>query len=187
MQNIKNAVNTETKQVAFHWYRQTGLIISLLVLIIAVTGFILNHAKSFGLNSNYMKSENLLVDLPAILLIVLSIMGVWIYAKRSWLKRNRNQLPTAAKVDNRYSAADLKHGEEGVVLTVIGDEALRQRLASMGVMPGTTIATPSTSAFGAPRTFLIKGYQLCMRSTEASMVLLQPKTKKNSAAENEGK
>jgi Fe2+ transport system protein FeoA len=58
---------------------------------------------------------------------------------------------------------------------VIGDEALRQRLASMGVMAGTVITTRSTSVFSDPRTYIIRGYQLCMRTTEASMIILQTK------------
>ncbi|MFK5915427.1 MAG: PepSY-associated TM helix domain-containing protein [Woeseiaceae bacterium] len=119
------------------------------------------------------KAGPLLMDLSAILLIVLSFTGVWMYAKRSWVMRKRNLLLEAAQVGDAYSAADLKRGEEGIVLTVIGDEKLRQRLASMGIMAGTVIGTPSTSVFSDPRTYKVRGYQLCMRITEASMILLQ--------------
>ncbi len=114
-----------------------------------------------------------IMDLSAILLIILSISGCWMYAKRTWAMRKRNLLLAAASRGDTYSAADLRRGEEGIVLTVIGDETLRQRLASMGVMAGTVIATPSTSVFGDPRTYMVRGYQLCMRTTEAAMILLQ--------------
>ena len=98
------------------------------------------------------------------------------YVKRIWIIYKRNKLLAAASIGDAYSAADLKRGEEGVVLTVIGDEALRQRLAAMGVMSGTVIATPDASIFGDPRTYLVRGYQLSMRNTEAAMILLQTET-----------
>ena len=119
------------------------------------------------------KAGPLLMDLSAILLLILSLSGCWMYAKRAWVMRKRNLLLAAASRGGAYSAADLRRGEEGIVLTVIGDETLRQRLASMGVMAGTVIATPSTSVFGDPRTYMVRGYQLCMRTTEAAMILLQ--------------
>lgn len=119
------------------------------------------------------KAGPLLMDLSAILLLILSLSGCWMYAKRAWVMRKRNLLLAAAAHGDAYSAADLRRGEEGIVLTVIGDETLRQRLASMGVMAGTIIATPSTSVFGDPRTYMVRGYQLCMRTTEAAMILLQ--------------
>ena len=122
------------------------------------------------------KAGPLLMDLSAVLLIILSFTGVWMYVKRTWIIYKRNKLLAAASVGDAYSAADLKRGEEGVVLTVIGDEALRQRLAAMGVMSGTVIATPDASIFGDPRTYLVRGYQLSMRNTEAAMILLQTET-----------
>ena len=122
------------------------------------------------------KAGPLLMDLSAVLLIILSFTGVWMYVKRTWIIYKRNKLLAAASIGEAYSAADLKRGEEGVVLTVIGDEALRQRLAAMGVMSGTVIATPDASIFGDPRTYLVRGYQLSMRNTEAAMILLQTET-----------
>lgn len=114
-----------------------------------------------------------IMDIAAILLIILSFTGIWMYAKRTLAMRNRNLLLAAASHGDAYSAADLRRGEEAVVLTVIGDESLRQRLAAMGVMAGTVIATPDASIFGDPRTYMVRGYQLSMRNTEAAMILLQ--------------
>ena len=119
------------------------------------------------------KAGPLLMDLSAILLIILSLTGCWMYAKRSWAMYKRNLLLAAADKGDAYSAADLRRGDEGIVLTVIGDEALRQRLAAMGVMAGTVIATPAASVCVDPRTYLVRGYQLSMRTTEAAMILLQ--------------
>ena len=119
------------------------------------------------------KAGPLLMDLSAIILLILSFTGCWMYVKRTWAMRKRNLLLAAASRGDTYSAADLRRGEEGIVLTVIGDETLRQRLAAMGVMAGTVIATPDTSVFHDPRTYIIRGYQLSMRNTEAAMILLQ--------------
>ncbi len=119
------------------------------------------------------KAGPLLMDLSAILLIVLSFTGFWMYIKRSWAMRKRNLLLAEAARGNPYCAADLQRGEEAVVLTVIGDEKFRQRLAAMGVMAGTIIATPAASIFGDPRTYLVRGFKLCMRTSEAAMILLQ--------------
>lgn len=119
------------------------------------------------------KAGTLIMDLSALLLLVLTFTGAWMYAKRSWAMRKRNLLLAAAARGDTYSAADLRRGEEGIILTVIGEEAFRQRLASMGVMAGTVIATPDTSIFGDPRTYIVRGYQLSMRTTEAAMILLQ--------------
>lgn len=122
------------------------------------------------------KAGPLLMDLSAVLLLLLSFTGVWMYVKRTWIIYKRNKLLAAASIGDAYSAADLKRGEEGVVLTVIGDESLRQRLAAMGVLSGTVIATPDASIFSDPRTYLVRGYQLSMRNTEAAMILLQTET-----------
>lgn len=114
-----------------------------------------------------------LMDLSAIILLILSFTGCWMYVKRTWAMRKRNLLLAAASRGETYCAADLRRGEEGIVLTVVGDETLRQRLAAMGVMAGTVIATPDSSIFGDPRTYIVRGYQLSMRNTEAAMILLQ--------------
>ena len=119
------------------------------------------------------KAGPIIMDISAVILLILSFTGVWMYVKRSWAMRKRNLLLAAASRGDAYSAADLRRGEEGIVLTVIGDESLRQRLAAMGVMAGTVIATPDSSIFGDPRTYMVKGYQLSMRNTEAAMILLQ--------------
>ena len=72
-----------------------------------------------------------------------------------------------------FSAADLKTGEEGIVSSIIGDDSLKERLASMGIFAGASIKAPETSAFGNPRTYMVRGYQLCMRTNEAMTILLK--------------
>ncbi len=74
---------------------------------------------------------------------------------------------------NNFSAADLKTGEKGIVARIVGDESIKQRLGAMGVIAGTVINAPMTSAFGNPRTYMVRGSQLCMRTNEAMMILLE--------------
>ncbi len=74
---------------------------------------------------------------------------------------------------NRYSAADLKVGEEGIVSSITGDESFKQRLVSMGIIAGSVINAPITSVLNNPRTYMIRGYNLCMRTDEATNIILQ--------------
>lgn len=75
--------------------------------------------------------------------------------------------------EESYSVADLKVGEEGIVSAIVGDNSLKERLASMGIFAGASIKAPTTSAFGNPRTYMVRGYQLCMRTNEAMTILLK--------------
>ena len=80
-----------------------------------------------------------------------------------------------------YSAADLKIGEEGIVASIVGNDSLKERLASMGIFAGASIKAPVTSVFGNPRTYMVRGYQLCMRTDEAMTILLQKDLKTGKA------
>jgi Fe2+ transport system protein FeoA len=75
--------------------------------------------------------------------------------------------------NSHYSAADLKIGEEGIVSALNCDESMKHRLASMGIFAGASIKAPVTSAFGNPRSYMVRGYQLCMRTNEAMTILLK--------------
>jgi len=112
------------------------------------------------------------MNLPLFLLLIAAVIACWIIAKRTWMTSKNQSLETQHS-NELYSAVDLKSGEDGVVLTVVGDDTLRQRLASMGIMAGTVITSPTSSDFNDPRTYMVRGYQLCMRTSEASNILLQ--------------
>ena len=78
-----------------------------------------------------------------------------------------------AEHEQNYSAADLGIGEEGIVSEILGDESMKERFAAMGIFAGASIKAPITSVFGNPRTYMVRGYQLCMRTNEAMSILLQ--------------
>ncbi|MCB1563381.1 MAG: PepSY domain-containing protein [Alphaproteobacteria bacterium] len=50
------------------WHRRAGLAAALFLIILAVTGFLLNHARSFGLHTVYLDQDWILafynMDLP---------------------------------------------------------------------------------------------------------------------------
>ena len=96
------------------------------------------------------------------------------------INTEQNQQDTST-AGSGYSAADLKIGEEGIVASIVGDDSLKERLASMGIFAGASIKAPVTSVFENPRTYMVRGYQLCMRTNEAMMILLQKDLKINEA------
>lgn len=85
-----------------------GLIGSILVLLMAITGILLNHRSLIGYDSNEamklqefifaLHSGNVgstsivwLTDLGAICMMVLSISGVWMWLNLFFKKRRKNQ------------------------------------------------------------------------------------------------
>lgn len=43
--------------IAFHWHRRVGLLAVVLVIILAITGIMLNHTEQLGLDENYVQSS----------------------------------------------------------------------------------------------------------------------------------
>ena len=58
---LNNNTNPQQrKRTLFHWHRQLGLIVSILVIVLSVSGILLNHTEKLKLDSNYIQSEFLL-------------------------------------------------------------------------------------------------------------------------------
>jgi len=76
-------------------------------------------------------------------------------------------------VQKRHTLADLGKDEIGVIKSIEGDTAVKQRLSSMGLVKGSQIEVEHTSLFGDPRTYQVKGYSICMRKLEAEHIILQ--------------
>lgn len=68
--------------------------------------------------------------------------------------------------------ADLNSGDKGIVAAITGDKTNKQRLTSMGLVKGTKVEVQHCSLFGDPRTYLVRGYSICMRKLEAQQVQL---------------
>jgi ferrous iron transport protein A len=73
---------------------------------------------------------------------------------------------------SEHSLADLDDGEVGIIASISGDKNIKQRLSSMGLVKGTEVRVEHSSLFGDPRTYLVKGYSICMRKLEAQHIKL---------------
>jgi len=64
-------------------------------------------------------------------------------------------------------------GQQGKVIRISGEGALRSRLAAMGLTPGTEIAVKGVAPLGDPVEVLVKGYRLTLRKAEAAGVQVE--------------
>ncbi len=64
----------------------------------------------------------------------------------------------------------LKAGDRARVAEVAGDDAVAIRLMEMGLVEGEEIEHLGTAPLGDPVEFLIRGYRLSLRLTEARRV-----------------
>jgi ferrous iron transport protein A len=66
--------------------------------------------------------------------------------------------------------SDLKPGESGTVLKVEGDRAVRRRMLDMGLVNGVAVEVKRVAPLGDPIEFLVRGYSLSLRKSEAYAV-----------------
>jgi len=66
-------------------------------------------------------------------------------------------------------------GETGFVRKVEGEGKIHRRLFDMGITPGAEIYLRKKAPFGDPIEITIRGYELTLRSTEASLVIMEVK------------
>ena len=69
--------------------------------------------------------------------------------------------------------SDFIIGEQGVIKTVRGDGRIRRRLFDMGVTPGAGVYLRKKAPLGDPIEVTIRGYELTLRKTEASVVTME--------------
>ena len=82
------------------------------------------------------------------------------------------QLLSDVRMNTKQTMADLSDGEKGIIASITGDKSVKQRLTSMGLIKGTEVKVEYSSLFGDPRTYLVRGYSICMRKLEAQQVEL---------------
>ena len=68
---------------------------------------------------------------------------------------------------------EFKIGETGLIKKVEGERRLRRRLFDMGVTPGAKVYLRKKAPLGDPLEVTIRGYELTLRKSEASLVLLE--------------
>jgi Fe2+ transport system protein FeoA len=69
----------------------------------------------------------------------------------------------------------LTPGQQGVIVRVGGHTSLRRRLLEMGLVRGETIAVERLAPLGDPIEFMVKGYHLSLRGSDAANIEVQPK------------
>lgn len=70
--------------------------------------------------------------------------------------------------------SEMKVGECGRITSVLGEGLVVQRLFEMGLIQGSKIKVMRFAPLGDPMSINIKGYQLSLRKSEASLVDIQP-------------
>jgi len=68
---------------------------------------------------------------------------------------------------------DMEPGEEGIIVSIKGDGAIRRRLMDMGVIRGARIEVVRRAPLGDPVEFVVKGYNLALRKDEAACVYVE--------------
>lgn len=79
------------------------------------------------------------------------------------------------KKENQMNAIPLSRlstGQKGIIQKINFKGALRQRLLAMGLVTGETIQVKKVAPLGDPVDFVIKGYDLSLRKSEAEDVLV---------------
>ncbi len=71
--------------------------------------------------------------------------------------------------------SEFEIGENGVIVKVAGEGAIRRRLFDMGLTPGTGVYLRKKAPFGDPFEITIRGYELTLRKAEAAYVLMEVK------------
>ncbi|SIS84934.1 FeoA family protein [Neptunomonas antarctica] len=64
----------------------------------------------------------------------------------------------------------LKRGEQRKILDISGSDALRQRLATLGILRGQPIQLSAVSPWGNPRVYRLGRQQICLRNEDAACI-----------------
>jgi len=68
----------------------------------------------------------------------------------------------------------LRIGERGRIVDIDGDDAVSVRLLEMGLIEGEVIEVLALAPLGDPIEYLIRGYRLSLRKSEARRVQIVP-------------
>lgn len=64
----------------------------------------------------------------------------------------------------------LKRGQKRTIMDIAGSDALRQRLATLGILRGQIIQLAAISPWGNPRVYRLGRQQICLRNEEAACI-----------------
>ncbi|MGH7201658.1 MAG: FeoA family protein [Planctomycetaceae bacterium] len=66
----------------------------------------------------------------------------------------------------------LRQGQSGRIREITGEDAVAVRLMEMGLTEGEPITLLGFAPLGDPIEFLVRGYRVSLRSTEAQRVMI---------------
>lgn len=64
----------------------------------------------------------------------------------------------------------LKTGESAQIVEILGNDAIAARLMEMGLIEGVVLESLGAAPLGDPLEFLVRGYRLSLRISEARRV-----------------
>lgn len=67
----------------------------------------------------------------------------------------------------------LEPGHSGIIATIGGEGALRQRLLDMGLTPNTKVTVRKVAPMGDPIELYLRGYVLTLRKDDAVKITLK--------------
>jgi ferrous iron transport protein A len=68
----------------------------------------------------------------------------------------------------------LTNGQTAVVKKIAGEGAVRRRLLDMGLVKGVMVERVRSAPLGDPVEYLLRGYHLSLRRSEAELVEIEP-------------
>ncbi len=68
---------------------------------------------------------------------------------------------------------DILPGKRCTVINITAAPALKKKLLSMGITPGTKILVKKSAPFGGPMQIFLRNYDLVLRKAEAGTVIVR--------------
>jgi ferrous iron transport protein A len=89
------------------------------------------------------------------------------------------------ELGERRTLADLRPGQRGIIGTVRGSGAVRQRLLDLGLLPAVGLAVERIAPAGDPLWIRVRGMQLSIRRDEARCIDLRGESGATAAREDD--
>lgn len=75
-------------------------------------------------------------------------------------------------INRHMNLSKLKPGEQGTIIA-FSDLEMSVKLMEMGCLPGEVVEVERFAPLGDPMAIRVSGYQLCLRKSEAEVILIQ--------------
>ncbi len=83
------------------------------------------------------------------------------------------KIPSAMSNATGLTLDRLKRGEDGIIVAVEGEPALRRRLLEAGFVPDSPVHFLMATPFGDPLVFSLRGTQIALRQSDARHVRIR--------------